>query len=222
MCQNCAGICPMPITLDRFGPSSGRITHILKVTTYITNIRINWEVQSNTVMSKEYNFCSSHYSSQVRGLMSVQDGFQRWCRVCIPLQWRHNGLDSVSNHQPHHCLLSRLFGRRSKKTSKLRVTGLCAWNSPGTSEFPAQMASYAENVSIWWRHHAILVSHCKLDRTRWYWSPLVAPPCLCRADFVWWLQSCSIKGFWSEIVCFLSDGILSMVIQQSEQFSIFV
>ena len=39
-----------------------------------------------------------------------------------------------------------------KKTSKLRVTGHCAGNSPGTSEFPAQMASNAENVSIWWRH----------------------------------------------------------------------
>ena len=26
---------------------------------------------------------------------------------------------------------------------KLRVTGLCAWNSPGTREFPAQMASNA-------------------------------------------------------------------------------
>ena len=50
---------------------------------------------------------------------------------CSKLQWRHNGLDGVSNHQPHHCLLSRLFGRRSKKTSKLRVTGLCAGNSPG-------------------------------------------------------------------------------------------
>ena len=25
--------------------------------------------------------------------------------------------------------------------------------SPGTGEFPAQRASYAENVSIWWRHH---------------------------------------------------------------------
>ena len=24
----------------------------------------------------------------------------------------------------------------------------------GTGEFPAQMASNAENVSIWWRHHA--------------------------------------------------------------------
>ena len=26
-------------------------------------------------------------------------------------------------------------------------------NSPGTGEFPTQMASNAENVSIWWRHH---------------------------------------------------------------------
>ena len=47
------------------------------------------------------------------------------------LQWRHNDHDSVSNHQPHGYLLNRLFGRRSKKTSKLRVTGLCAGNSPG-------------------------------------------------------------------------------------------
>ena len=69
------------------------------------------------------------------------------------LEWRHNGLDSVSNHQPRDCLLNRLFRRRSKKTSKLRVTDLCEGNSPGTGEFPAQMTSSAENVSIWWRHH---------------------------------------------------------------------
>ena len=75
------------------------------------------------------------------------------------LRWRHNGLDSVSNHQPRECLLSRLFGRRSKKTSKLRVTGLCAGNSPGTGEFPAQRASNAENVSIWWRHHGRVLCH---------------------------------------------------------------
>ena len=41
------------------------------------------------------------------------------------LQWRHNLRDSVSNHQPRYCLLNRLFKLRSKKTSKLRVTGLC-------------------------------------------------------------------------------------------------
>ena len=69
------------------------------------------------------------------------------------LWWRHNEHDSVSNHQHHDCLLNLLFGRRSKKTSKLRVTGLCAGNSPGTGEFPAQRASNTENVSIWWRHH---------------------------------------------------------------------
>ena len=33
---------------------------------------------------------------------------------------------------------------RSKKTSKLRVTGLCVVNSPETGEIPAQMASNAE------------------------------------------------------------------------------
>ena len=53
--------------------------------------------------------------------------------------------DGVSNHRDSECLFNRLFRRRSTKTSKLRVTGLC--------EFPAQRASYAENVSIWWRHH---------------------------------------------------------------------
>ena len=70
------------------------------------------------------------------------------------LQWRHNGRDGVSNHQPHECLLNRLFGRRSKKTSKLRVTGFCVGNSPETCESPAQMVSNAENASPWWRHHA--------------------------------------------------------------------
>ena len=44
-------------------------------------------------------------------------------RVCS-LKWRHNEHDGVSNHQHHQCLLNRLFRRRLKKTSKLRVTGL--------------------------------------------------------------------------------------------------
>ena len=83
-------------------------------------------------------------------LLSIH-GYLLWY---IPLQLSHNGRDGISNHQPHGCLLSRLFRRRSKKTSKLRVTGLCAGNSPVTGEFPEQMVSSAKNVSIWWRHHA--------------------------------------------------------------------
>ena len=79
-------------------------------------------------------------------------------RQVSPLRWRHNGRDGVWNHQPRDCLLKCLFRRRSKKTSELRVTGLCAGNSPGTGEFPAQRASNAENVSIWWRHYAMVNS----------------------------------------------------------------
>ena len=92
----------------------------------------------------------------------------RWGNHTItPLQCRHNERDSVSNHQPHDCLLNRTFRRRSKKTPKLRVTGLCAGNSPGTDEFPAQMASNAENVSIWWRHHANTSEAIPKDIDKW-------------------------------------------------------
>ena len=68
------------------------------------------------------------------------------------LQWRHNEWDGVSNHQRHDCLLNRLFRHRSNKTSKLRVTGLCEGIHRWLCEFPAQRASNAENVSIWWCH----------------------------------------------------------------------
>ena len=54
----------------------------------------------------------------------------------MSLHWRHNNHGGVSNHQPHGCLLNRLFRRWSKKTSKLRVTGLCAGNSPGPVNSP--------------------------------------------------------------------------------------
>ena len=75
------------------------------------------------------------------------------------LQWRHNEQDRVSNsnHQRLDCLLNRLFWAKSKKTSKLRVTGLCEGNSPVTGEFPAQRASDAENDTIWWRHHMAMI-----------------------------------------------------------------
>ena len=95
----------------------------------------------------------------VKGDLSWDDHILQLCMsMNYSLQWRHNGHDGVSNHQPHDCLLNRLFRRRSKKISKLRVTGRCAGNSPVTGEFNAQMASNAENVSIWWRHHATYIS----------------------------------------------------------------
>ena len=84
--------------------------------------------------------------------------FQADWKICPSLQWRHNERHGVSNHRRLDCLLSRLFRRTSKKTSKLRATGLCGGNPPVTGGFPSQRASNAENVSIWCRHydHGIL------------------------------------------------------------------
>ena len=69
------------------------------------------------------------------------------------LQWRHNECDGVSHHQPHDCLYNRLFGRRSKKTSKLRVTGLCEgkWpvNSPHKWPVPRKMFPFENIIMIY-------------------------------------------------------------------------
>ena len=72
------------------------------------------------------------------------------CYNDCTLQWRQNEQDGVWNHWHLDCLLNWLF--KSKKTSKLRVIGLCDGNTPMAGGFPAQRASNAENVSIWWRH----------------------------------------------------------------------
>ena len=91
--------------------------------------------------------------------------FCSYASLCVTSQWRHNGCDGVSNHRPRDCLLSRLIRRRSKKTPKLRVTDLCAGNSPVTGEFPTQMVSNADYVSIWRRHHdsAVLMNTVKKE-----------------------------------------------------------
>ena len=106
------------------------------------------------------------------------------------LLWRHNGHDGVSNHQPRDCLLNRLFGRRSKWASKLCVTGLCLGNSPGTGEFPAQMASNAENVSIWRRHHVMEIHRSWLGGG---WLVVVA-----ESIPIMWPQTSHVIG-WNQI-----------------------
>ena len=63
--------------------------------------------------------------------------------VCITLvsQWAPWLLES-----PVYRLFDHLFKRIPKKSSKLRVTGLCERNTPITNGLHSQKASYAENV----------------------------------------------------------------------------
>ena len=65
-------------------------------------------------------------------------------------------------------LFTQLFIRAQiKENIKAPRHWHCAGNSPVTGEFPPQMASNADNVSIWWRHHAeIYTDHsCFENRT---------------------------------------------------------
>ena len=111
------------------------------------------EMMLSTTLQTGHNYY--RFPKCIRSLFCGRfiDFFGNIVSSLVTLRWRHNEHDYVINHQLHDCLLNRLFRRRSKKTSKLRVTGLCAGNSPMTGEFPAQRASNAENVPIWWRHH---------------------------------------------------------------------
>ena len=114
-------------------------------------ISLKWRIISN------HHFCQQI----VRILCEIALG---WMPI-IPfslfaLQWRHNGRDSVSNHQSHDCLLNRLLRRRSKKTSKLRVTGLCVGihrgpvNSPHKWPVTRKMFPFDDVI------RAICVIHC--------------------------------------------------------------
>ena len=60
-----------------------------------------------------------------------------------PLEWCHNERDDIWNHRRLDYLLSRLFRRRSKRTTMLRVTGLCEGKS-----------------TTWWRHHVTQATNC--------------------------------------------------------------
>ena len=81
-------------------------------------------------MSK--NVCPSLWPIQQCTYFSKPHGDTRW-RIHTII-----GLDNVFGllGQPHHCLLNRLFRCKSKKTPKLRFTGLCTGNSSVTGDFP--------------------------------------------------------------------------------------
>ena len=66
--------------------------------------------------------------------------------VISTLQWRHNGRDSVSNHQLHDCLLESFIQTHIQQNVKaLPHLPLCG-EFTGDRWIPAQMASNAENV----------------------------------------------------------------------------
>ena len=110
---------------------SMKINRLLRIHTRNVLLRFRLDIQSQAKV--RFGNWKIQYGHQAAILKVILLKINRVCPL-VTLQWRHNGCDGVSNHQPRDCLLKCLFRRISKKTSKLRVTGLCAGISPGTSQ----------------------------------------------------------------------------------------
>ena len=103
----------------------------------------------STAIYREFIVCGYTENHTHRGLL---------CILQFSLEHYNDVIMSVMASQISSLTIvyQTVYSRHSsKKTWKLRVTGLFVGDSPVTSEFPAQRASNAENVSIWWRHHEI-------------------------------------------------------------------
>ena len=82
-------------------------------------------------------------------------------------------------------------------------TGLCAGNSLWTGEFPAQMASNMENVSIWWRHHVFESSQNR------HLMALLEKVANCHKNVMvkaWWL---TIIEIWRKLKLLILNYIIS-------------
>ena len=171
------------------------------------------------------------------------NGWHNWLHALVlhlafpyTLRWRHNERDSVSNHQPHDCLLNGLFRRRSKKTSKLRVTGLCAGNSPGPVNYPhkgpvtRKMFPFDDVIMIWYVF--ILGGLCRYVYSRFVPSGVTISysELTCVFEFFWcspgfsdntssnWKSECRIvtSSHWSLVWYFRTHNIeaeLSLFLQ---------
>ena len=105
-----------------------------------------------------------------------QIGIIKYDPLVVTLQRRHNEQESVSNYRCLYCLLNRLFRHRSKKTSNLRVTGLCEGNSPVTGQFPA------DTIAL---HSIPNISH-RLFTGPWF---VVFHWCMVQVNFTHFFQS---------------------------------
>ena len=106
---------------------------------------------------------------QVATLPHTLSSMYRIAHACTMNMKPHTTTMNIQKLVPHYCDVTMgaigsqitslktvywtVYSDTDQRKHLPRITGLCVGNSPGTGEFPAQKASNAENVSIWWRHH---------------------------------------------------------------------
>ena len=124
-----------------------------------------WEVASMTsvytaeITEKNVGYCCWNYIYIYIYILRCSSENQHWFRALVaiahqyPLLWRQNGYGSVSNHQPHDCLLNRYADadhRRHQSSASLAfVRGIHRWPVNSPHKWPVTLIFF----SIWWRHH---------------------------------------------------------------------
>ena len=79
--------------------------------------------------------------------------------ITVTSQWERRRLRSLASRM----FVQPFVQAQIKENDKPCVTGLFNRNPPVTDGFPSQRATKAENVSIWWCHHAALLLTCWWD-----------------------------------------------------------
>ena len=142
---------------------------------YICYVFAHWLLHCLTIVTTMYSafppttrhfsvrwFNTASFISTVLSIISTQ-----WFKIVFDydfqMHYRHYDdviMGAMASHITSLMIVySTVYsGADQSKHQNLRVIGLCGGNSPGTGKFPAQMASNAENVSIWWRHHHASIS----------------------------------------------------------------
>ena len=114
-----------------------------------------------------YDFVGCH-TNKIGAYVAVGCSYTSHSHPFQSLQWRHNEHYGVSNYQLYDCLLNRIFRRRSKKTSKRRLIGLCEGNSPVTGDSPHKGPVTRKMFPF-----DDVISHGKMDQLDlclcWFW-----------------------------------------------------
>ena len=133
---------------------------------------------TNSHLTRLYQFSFNQF--RWRPFISTLSKQCKTITIVTSLQKRHNERDGVSNHQPRECLLNSLIRCRSKKTSKLRVTGLCAGNLPHKGPVTRKMFPFDDVIMFSFTTRLISIytdclswscalTNCRII-TRCYWQ----------------------------------------------------
>ena len=126
--------------------------------------RLPWRLDKHFI-------CVTYIKVNPRLNQNLKGWWKVGCTVILKieaLQWPQNERNDVSNHHRLDRLFNYLFRRRWKKTLKIRVIGLCGWNSPHEGAVTRKMIS---SDGVFMIRSGLIIA--KPIRSDWHTSPVM-------------------------------------------------